>query len=175
MEKYTLFWFRRDLRIEDNHGLFQALQGKNKVLPIFIFDPVILDRLPKKDARVEFILLALGVIFITICICIFYGGFDAEFFNLSNDDWIYIAILTSICTAYAFIAAVEVMKYISPFTVILSYNLEPVYGILLALYFFPENEQMSPQFYYGAIIVILAVILDAIIKNYRTKTLKKFN
>ena len=62
MEKYTLFWFRRDLRIEDNHGLFQALQGKNKVLPIFIFDPVILDRLPKKDARVEFILLALGAI-----------------------------------------------------------------------------------------------------------------
>lgn len=116
-----------------------------------------------------------GVIFITIGICIFYGGFDAEFFNLSNDDWIYILILASICTAYAFIAAVEVMKYISPFTVILSYNLEPVYGILLALYFFPENEQMSSQFYYGAIIVILAVILDAIIKNYRTKTLKKFN
>jgi deoxyribodipyrimidine photo-lyase len=62
LEKYTLFWFRRDLRIEDNHGLFQALQGKNKVLPIFIFDPVILDRLPKQDARVEFILLALGAI-----------------------------------------------------------------------------------------------------------------
>ena len=57
-----MFWFRRDLRIEDNHVLFQALQGKNKVLPIFIFDPVILDRLPKKDARVEFILLALGAI-----------------------------------------------------------------------------------------------------------------
>ena len=62
MEKYTLFWFRRDLRIEDNHGLYQALQGKNKVLPIFIFDSVILDRLPKQDARVEFILLALGAI-----------------------------------------------------------------------------------------------------------------
>ena len=62
LEKYTLFWFRRDLRIEDNHGLYQALQGKNKVLPIFIFDSVILDRLPKQDARVEFILLALGAI-----------------------------------------------------------------------------------------------------------------
>ncbi|MDA7694477.1 DNA photolyase family protein [Flavobacteriaceae bacterium] len=62
MEKYTLFWFRRDLRIEDNHGLFQALQGENKVMPIFIFDPDILDQLPKQDARVEFILLALGAI-----------------------------------------------------------------------------------------------------------------
>ncbi|MDC0385882.1 DNA photolyase family protein [Flavobacteriaceae bacterium] len=62
MEIYTLFWFRRDLRIEDNHGLFQALQGENKVMPIFIFDPDILDQLPKQDARVEFILLALGAI-----------------------------------------------------------------------------------------------------------------
>ncbi|ARV10655.1 EamA family transporter [Winogradskyella sp. PC-19] len=116
-----------------------------------------------------------GVVCISIGIGIFYGGFDTEFFNLSNEDWTYIVVLASICTAYAFIAAVEVMKYISPFTVILSYNLEPVYGILLALYFFPENEQMSPQFYYGAIIVILAVVLDAIIKNYRTKKLKKSN
>ena len=61
------------------------------------------------------------------------------------------------------------MKYISPFTVILSYNLEPVYGILLALYFFPEKEQMSTQFYYGAIVIISAVVLDAIFKNKRKK------
>ena len=46
---YTVFWFRRDLRVEDNHGLFQALSGKNKVLPIFIFDKEILDKLEDKD------------------------------------------------------------------------------------------------------------------------------
>ena len=60
MEKYTLFWFRRDLRLEDNHGFYKALQGESKVIPIFIFDPSILKKLPKEDARVEFILLALG-------------------------------------------------------------------------------------------------------------------
>ena len=54
MEKVTLFWFRRDLRLEDNCGLFQALAGEHPVLPIFIFDPQILNRLTsKKDARVE--------------------------------------------------------------------------------------------------------------------------
>jgi deoxyribodipyrimidine photo-lyase len=51
----NIFWFRRDLRLEDNHGLFAALQGKLPVLPIFIFDSEILDRLPKNDARVTFI------------------------------------------------------------------------------------------------------------------------
>jgi deoxyribodipyrimidine photo-lyase len=51
----TIFWFRRDLRIEDNHGLFKALQLGLPVLPIFIFDPSILDPLPKNDRRVAFI------------------------------------------------------------------------------------------------------------------------
>ncbi|MDA9015227.1 DNA photolyase family protein [Flavobacteriaceae bacterium] len=62
MEKFTIFWFRRDLRITDNHGFFKALSGKNKVIPIFIFDENILKKLPKSDARLEFILLALGTI-----------------------------------------------------------------------------------------------------------------
>ena len=51
----TIFWFRRDLRIEDNHGLYKALQLGLPVLPIFIFDPSILDPLPKNDRRVAFI------------------------------------------------------------------------------------------------------------------------
>ncbi len=51
----TLFWFRRDLRLEDNIGLYRALKENNRVLPIFIFDPYILDNLPKDDARVSFI------------------------------------------------------------------------------------------------------------------------
>ncbi len=51
----SVFWFRRDLRVEDNVGLFLALSGKHPVLPIFIFDTEILDKLPKNDARVTFI------------------------------------------------------------------------------------------------------------------------
>lgn len=53
--KLVAFWFRRDLRLEDNVGLFNALSSSNKVLPIFIFDDEILDNLPKNDARVFFI------------------------------------------------------------------------------------------------------------------------
>ncbi len=50
-----IFWFRRDLRLDDNHGLFKALQSNYPVLPIFIFDTEILDKLPESDARVGFI------------------------------------------------------------------------------------------------------------------------
>lgn len=51
----NIFWFRRDLRLNDNVGLFEALSNKNKVLPIFIFDSDILDKLKNNDARVSFI------------------------------------------------------------------------------------------------------------------------
>jgi len=56
MNKFIYFWFRRDLRIEDNHGLFEALNSGYKVLPIFIFDKEILDKLTNpEDSRVSFI------------------------------------------------------------------------------------------------------------------------
>ncbi|MBE7688337.1 deoxyribodipyrimidine photo-lyase [Tenacibaculum finnmarkense genomovar ulcerans] len=53
--KVAIFWFRRDLRLEDNVALFNALNSSNKVVPLFIFDEEILDKLPKNDARVSFI------------------------------------------------------------------------------------------------------------------------
>lgn len=113
-----------------------------------------------------------GVVFLSVFILLSGMRFNAEFFSLSNSDWIYIFILASVCTAYAFIGSVKVMRHISPFTVILSYNLEPVYGIALALVLFPETEQMSSQFYIGAILVLTTVLFDAILKNYKRRKIK---
>lgn len=62
-DKITVFWFRRDLRLCDNHGLFEALQTSKKVLPIFIFDTEILSKLEdKEDKRVDFILQAITIL-----------------------------------------------------------------------------------------------------------------
>ena len=54
-EEIVLFWFRRDLRIQDNTGFFKALEGKCKVLPLFIFDDNITKELEKNDPRIQFI------------------------------------------------------------------------------------------------------------------------
>jgi drug/metabolite transporter (DMT)-like permease len=110
-----------------------------------------------------------GVIFISLFILIFKGGFETSFFIVSVSDLIYLFILASVCTAYAFIGAVNVMRFLSPYTVVLSYNLEPVYGIILALFLFPEKEIMSSQFYFGAILIILTVLLDGVFKNYKRR------
>ena len=91
MEKVTLFWFRRDLRIEDNCGLYHALKGENKVIPIFIFDKEILKKLPKQDARVEMILLALGTIDIAMkrnrCKVGKYHGTPKAIFSKLIQQW----------------------------------------------------------------------------------------
>jgi drug/metabolite transporter (DMT)-like permease len=113
---------------------------------------------------ISFYELLFGVVFITLYI-LFTDGFDNAFFNLSGSDWTYLIILASICTAYAFIASVHVMKWISPYTVMLTTNMEPVYGILLALLILGEKEYMSPAFYLGAIIILITVVLNGIIKT----------
>jgi len=97
-------------------------------------------------------------------------GFNLEFFSLSSSDWIYLLILASVCTAYAFIAAVAVMRHLSPYTIMLTINLEPVYGIVLAFLVFGSKEQMNPQFYYGAALILATVILNGYLK-----TKKKIN
>ena len=113
---------------------------------------------------ISFYELLFGVVFITIYI-LSIDGFDNAFFNLSGSNWTYLIILASICTAYAFIASVHVMKWISPYTVMLTTNMEPVYGILLALLILGEKEYMSPTFYLGAIIILITVVLNGIIKT----------
>lgn len=114
-------------------------------------------------SSISFYELLFGVIGISIFLAV-SGRFDAAFFTVSTQDWVYLAILASACTAYAFIASIHVMKWISPYTVMLTINMEPVYGIILALVVLGDSEKMGSQFYYGAIIILLTVITNGIIK-----------
>jgi drug/metabolite transporter (DMT)-like permease len=113
---------------------------------------------------ISFYQLFFGVIFITIYL-LFTNSFSVNFFQITASDWLYLIVLSSICTAYAFIASVQVMKYLSPYTVMLTINLEPIYAIVLALFIFGDKEQMSSTFYLGAFIVLFVVLLNGIIKN----------
>ncbi|WP_310557130.1 DMT family transporter [Flavobacterium sp.] len=106
-----------------------------------------------------------GFFLVTIYL-FFQGTFTKHFFQITSNDWILILILSSICTAYAFTASVNVMKKLSPYTVMLTTNLEPVYGIFLAYFIIGNEEKMSSSFYIGALIILITVILNGIVKNY---------
>ncbi len=122
---------------------------------------------------ISFYELLIGVIAITIYLLFITvmregnSGFNMEFFTLSFNDWMFLLILASICTAYAFIVSVAVMKHLSPYTVMLTINLEPVYGIFLAFLVFGNKEQMAPEFYYGAALILATVVLNGYLKTKR--------
>lgn len=125
-------------------------------------------------ATISFYELFGGVLFLSFYLLI-TSRFDTAFFMLSIEDFGWLFLLASVCTAYAFIASVAVMKHLSPYTVMLTINLEPVYGIILALLIFSEKEKMNPQFYIGATIILVTVVLNGIIKNVEKKKRLKVN
>jgi drug/metabolite transporter (DMT)-like permease len=88
-----------------------------------------------------------------------------------GNDWIWMLILSGVCTVYAFSASVELMKRLSVFTLNLTINLEPVYGIVLAVLIFGEKEKMTPQFYLGTLIILISVLIYPVI-NYLNKRRK---
>ena len=123
--------------------------------------------------------LFFGALIITFYL-LFQNSFSLEFFQLPSSDWLYLILLSSICTAYAFIVSVKIMKYLTPYTVMLTINLEPIYAIVLALFIFGDKEKMNPEFYFGAFIVLFVVLLNGIIKNkntikskFKEKTIRK--
>ncbi len=117
---------------------------------------------------ISFYELSGGVIFFSLFL-LFTGSFTSDFFVLSVNDLFYLFILSSFCTAYAFIASTSVMKFLSPYTVMLTINLEPIYGIILAVIVFEEKEKMSFEFYIGAVIILVTVVLNAIIKSRKNQ------
>jgi len=115
-------------------------------------------------AVISFYELGSGVVFLSLYLLV-SDGFSLAFFKLSVSDIVFIFILASICTAYAFIASVKIMRYLSPYTVMLTINLEPIYGILLAFVFIGETEKMNPLFYVGALLILSTVVANGILKN----------
>jgi drug/metabolite transporter (DMT)-like permease len=89
------------------------------------------------------------------------GALDATLSAPNPKDWAYLALLASFCTAFAFVQSVRIMRYLSPFTVVLTISMEPIYGILLALLVFGADEAMPPLFYAGFAVVLLMLLANA--------------
>ena len=110
-----------------------------------------------------------GVIFILLYLTFSGNLIDLNIESFFSYDYLYVFILGSICTAYAFIASIHILKFLSPYTLVLTYNLEPVYGILLAIFIFPETEKMEFSFYIGTLIIISTIIINSALKIKNNK------
>jgi drug/metabolite transporter (DMT)-like permease len=99
------------------------------------------------------------------------GEFSTHFFTLSTKGFAWLSILSVVGTAYPFIASVNLMKKISPYTVTLTVNLETIYGIIIAFILWKKDEAMTPGFYIGTLIILATIFGNSLLKQYMKKTL----
>ena len=107
----------------------------------------------------------LGLTVFILCM----GDFSSEFFTLDRPSTIGILLLSLVCTVFPFVTSVNLAKYISPYTIVLTVNLETVYGIIWAILFFNENREVQPSFYIGVLIILLAIFFNSYLKRLSEK------
>jgi drug/metabolite transporter (DMT)-like permease len=100
-----------------------------------------------------------ALIMLSIITPFYVFGANASFLPMPL-DWLWLGILSVLCTVWAFALQLGALKYISAFTLNLSYNLEPVYGIILAFLIFNENKHLNASFYIGVGLILSAVLLQ---------------
>ncbi|MBF9252395.1 DMT family transporter [Pontibacter sp. 172403-2] len=138
---------------------------------------IINSRLAKKMPSTTITCYEMGGAFLaTVLFFPFYKVYFAEGgqlnFSLTASDWLWVLVLSLACTVYAYTASVRLMQRISAFTMNLTVNLEPVYGIILAFLIFRENKQVSGDFYIGASIILLSVFIYPVLDAYAVRRRK---
>jgi drug/metabolite transporter (DMT)-like permease len=115
-------------------------------------------------AKITMIEMLSGVIIIS-CILFFQQDYTVFTTKISITDLTYLILLGTLCTAMVFVWLTEIMRHITPYSLIMAINLEPVYSIIFALIIFGDNELMSSSFYLGSCVIIGIVFLDGYLKN----------
>ncbi|MAO31962.1 MAG: EamA family transporter [Crocinitomicaceae bacterium] len=103
------------------------------------------------------------------------GELNAELFNMTISDLLWLLFLGIACTSIAFLVTIEIVKILGTFTVSLSINLEPVYTMVLAVVILSEHQLLNSRFYIGSFVIVLVVILNAWIKNIQKRKAIKLN
>lgn len=131
-----------------------------------VFNGLLVRRLPSPVITVY----ELGGGFVALSAYLFFtGNFNQSFFTISPADWGWLLLLSIIGTAFTFIASVNVMKKISPYTMTLTINLETIYGIIIAYFIWKKDEAMTPGFYLGTLIILATIFGNGLLKNYLKK------
>ncbi len=137
-------------------GILSAMLGS--LFPIFNVSFV--KRLPVESVTLHE--LTGGFVFLSILLPFYFQLSPATKWIPTWSDWAWLFVLSWICTVLAFHLSMNALKKISAFTVNLSYNLEPVYTIILAFIIFKENKELSAEFFLGLSLILLSVLLQTL-------------
>ena len=97
------------------------------------------------------------------------GKLNASDLSLSLNDFYWLLFLGVICTSFAFLATIIIVRKLGAFTVSLNINLEPIYTILLAIVLLNEHKSLSTNFYLGAAIIVLVLLINGLIRHFELR------
>lgn len=109
-----------------------------------------------------------GLVLLTLILPFYHQYFPATYYWPTNSDWLWLLVLSVLCTVVMFILQLNALKKVSAFTSNLTFNLEPLYGIIMAFVFFNESNMLHKEFFIGLALIVLAVLLQM----WRMKKLK---
>ncbi len=151
---YLIFDFYPQYKTGIIFGIISAMLAS--VFPIL--NKNLLVKHPSKT--VTFYEMSGGLIVLTFIIPFYLQKFPAHYYLPTISDWWWLLLLAWFCTVLSFILQMNSLRKISAFTSNLTYNLEPLYSIILAFIIFKENQYLSKEFYIGLALILLAVILQ---------------
>ena len=163
---YLIFNFYPEYKTGIIFGIISAMLAS--LFPIY--NKSFLEKFSPK--MVTFYEMSGGFISLCIIVPIYLNFFPAEYFIPTFSDWMWLLILAVFCTVLSFILQLNALKLISAFTANLTYNLEPVYSIVLAFVIFKENKFLGRGFYFGFALILLAITLQ-MIREWKLRKIKK--
>ena len=160
---YIIFDFHPQYKLGIIFGILSAMGSA--LFPIFNKRLLVVYE-PKTLTLYE---LGGGLLALTVLVPLYLQKFPASYYVPTATDWLWLFVLAWLCTVLSFDLQLNALKKVSAFTANLTYNLEPVYGIILAFIFFKENENLHREFYLGVLLILLAVVLQMwrISRQYR--------
>jgi drug/metabolite transporter (DMT)-like permease len=128
-----------------------------------------------EPALLTFLELGTGFLILTMLLPAWFMVNDSAFALPSQSDFIYLLLLSILCTTFAFTLSLFALKKLDSFTMSLSVNLEPLYSIILAIIIFQENESLNGWFYAGSLLIFSTVMIHGFIAYRNRKRLENLN
>lgn len=167
---YGIYFVSSDFDANDQEALIYGLFSALFAALFSVFNAKLAQDTP--SYQITFYEMVSALVFLTI-VLLFQGNLTAELFKMTMSDFLWLLFLGIMCTSFAFLATIEVVKRLGAFTVSLSINLEPVYTILLAIVILHEDKMLGNHFYIGSAVIVVVVIANAVIKYYLKSKAKK--
>jgi drug/metabolite transporter (DMT)-like permease len=165
---YGIYFVSGDFSANELKALYIGLTSALLAAMFSVFNGRLVHDVP--STHLSFYELSTGFIAISIFLLL-SGRLNYEVFSMTSSDLGWLLFLGILCTSFAFLVTMDIVKRLGAFTVSLSINLEPVYTILLAIFILKEHKLLNSNFYIGSAIIILVVILNGVFKHFQNKKL----